>query len=575
MKDFFSILLALIVIPIIGFVTYYLISLNILADSGLSYSSIADVCKYDPVTFFEFCEMAYPIILMGELSIYSAIISILLLISILLCAKISGENRSLNAIFFPILIPVSQLIIVALIVGYGIILTAAMYYGMVFLIGSYFPVVIGLVGLAAAITALKVLLSLLSSFRNIEHSSLAELLEKNKQEKIWDFVTDTANKLGSRLPDNIILGLDPTFYVTSAKVRMPIEKKVLKGETLYLSLPLMTLLSKDELKAIIGHELGHFRGNDLAYTKKFAPGYISLQKSINKIEESDSITMLPVVFLLDYLLRSFSVNEKKISRYRELQADKAAVEVTSSESFALSLIKVATFSHKWNDIQTENINRINKGRINNNIARTYSDSIKLDIEKAEIASIISTAMKEKIAHPTDTHPTISERFEAIGFSPDKVNIEDLNVIENSSIELLDENNELDIKLSSKENLLMVALGLATPKEADKKEDFHKILYILAAKILTADGVLDKNEYEIAESLGKDFIQDFDTVEFRSICHDIDSFPSASEVAKVYQSLSDELKKEILGYLDKIADADSEISIEEKQVIKDVKETWGI
>ena len=192
----------------------------------------------------------------------------------------------------------------------------------------------------------------------------------------------------------------------------------------------MTLLSKDELKAIIGHELGHFRGNDLAYTKKFAPGYMSLQKSINKIEESESIIMLPVSMLLEYLFQSFSVNEKKISRHRELQADKAAVEVTSNQSFALGLIKVATFSHTWTDIQTENIEQINKGRANNNIARTYSDKVKLDIEEAEIASIISMAMEEKIAHPTDTHPTISERFIAIGFSSDEVKIEDLNTSTN-------------------------------------------------------------------------------------------------------------------------------------------------
>ena len=70
----------------------------------------------------------------------------------------------------------------------------------------------------------------------------------------------------------ILVGIEPTFYATAADI-VGCGKETLKGETLYLSMSLMRLFNKSELKAVIGHELGHFSSKDTDYSTKFAPVY--------------------------------------------------------------------------------------------------------------------------------------------------------------------------------------------------------------------------------------------------------------------------------------------------------------
>ena len=88
-------------------------------------------------------------------------------------------------------------------------------------------------------------------------SEFAKLVDRKEEPKLWDFVDSIANELGSSPPDNIIVGLQPTFYATAANVGLVSQKTILKGETLFVSLPLMRLFNKEELKSVIGHELGH------------------------------------------------------------------------------------------------------------------------------------------------------------------------------------------------------------------------------------------------------------------------------------------------------------------------------
>ena len=94
-------------------------------------------------------------------------------------------------------------------------------------------------------------------------------------------ITGSAGFIGSALSinllnlGNIVVGIEPNFYATAADV-VGCGDTTLKGETLYLSLSLMRLFNKSELKAVIGHELGHFSAKDTEYSSKFAPVYRGL-----------------------------------------------------------------------------------------------------------------------------------------------------------------------------------------------------------------------------------------------------------------------------------------------------------
>ena len=117
----------------------------------------------------------------------------------------------------------------------------------------------------------------------------------------------------------------------------------------------MKLFSKQQLAAVIGHELGHFSGKDTAYSMKFAPVYSGLTSSINTLDEGDSIVAVPAIAMLSAMLDIFSRNVSKISRSREFEADKIGVSVSSNEDLAVSLAKVSIFASLWQKVRQENI----------------------------------------------------------------------------------------------------------------------------------------------------------------------------------------------------------------------------
>ncbi len=89
---------------------------------------------------------------------------------------------------------------------------------------------------------------------------------------------NVAQTLGAPHPDNIFLGLEPNYFVTESPVRA--QGVLADGYSLYLSVPATRLMTEPELRAIIGHEFGHFRGADTAFTKQFFPLYNSAAKAL-------------------------------------------------------------------------------------------------------------------------------------------------------------------------------------------------------------------------------------------------------------------------------------------------------
>jgi Zn-dependent protease with chaperone function len=104
------------------------------------------------------------------------------------------------------------------------------------------------------------------------------------QPQLWSFVREIASHLGATPPSNIVIGLAPNFYVTSADVTVYPERRKQLNETLYLSLPLMRILSRQELTAVIGHELGHFKGDDTKFSLKFYPIYAGTTQALAALE---------------------------------------------------------------------------------------------------------------------------------------------------------------------------------------------------------------------------------------------------------------------------------------------------
>jgi Zn-dependent protease with chaperone function len=79
-----------------------------------------------------------------------------------------------------------------------------------------------------------------------------------EQPGIWELAASVAHSLGAPPPDNILLGLEPNFFATESCIS--VDGVHADGYSLFISIPATRMMTEPELRAIIGHEFGHFRG---------------------------------------------------------------------------------------------------------------------------------------------------------------------------------------------------------------------------------------------------------------------------------------------------------------------------
>jgi Zn-dependent protease with chaperone function len=246
-------------------------------------------------------------------------------------------------------------------------------------------------------------------------TEMAMELTREAQPRLWSFVDDIAQKLGAKPPQHIVCGLTPSFYATAWDVRLSGRGRVLQGETMYVSLPLMRVLAPQELACVIGHELGHFKGEDTAYSVKFVPIFAGTVSALQSLDgDNMKLLGLPAIAVLNVFLDSFSLAQSSISRQRELVADRAGVSVGSAEALGSSLVKVVALSHLWGNVVRQMTDLLKRDETFSNASGAFSSLAEGFTSKVDRAQLLSEIASERTAHPTDTHPALAERLEAIG-----------------------------------------------------------------------------------------------------------------------------------------------------------------
>lgn len=527
------------------------------------------------------CQEVANIELLGQGSVVAAVIGLFIPVMYWLASKFAGESRKRIAAVFPAVLRLSILLIAASVLLQGAILTYAAYIGESYPIGRVHIFVIGAIALGALVGGLKLIGAAMSFGGKLKMSAIGKVLNAADAPQLFNFVRSLADKLGAKVPENVVVGLEPTFYVTNSDIQVPGHNKLIKGETLYLSAPLSRLLSQEEFASVLGHELGHFRGEDTVYSMRFAPVYAGLGKALGAIatdedEGASGLAKLPAIAMLSYMYEIFATNEAKISRDREHKADEAGGEAGSPLSLSTALIKVSLYSGLWNHARKQNVERLNQGKIASNLSVVFQDTAKYDVEHENIEEIMRSALEQSISHPTDSHPPVSERLKELGIKVEEITKDMLLVPENPAIQLLDKHQEIEEEITLLEHKLMVAYGVAKPPEETEQNQLLHATYSLAAAMVGADGHIDPDEIAVAEAIGQKLFEDFDSVEFRDYCNNPEQIPDVVRLSEAMSEvLEDEQKELVVKYLRAISEADGNLSEDEEALLKRVAAGLGI
>ena len=245
---------------------------------------------------------------------------------------------------------------------------------------------------------------------------MGQTLTRQQAPELWGFVDRVAGKTGAGMPDSIVVGLNEGFFVTEHPVKLASGAMVPQGRVLYLPLPYMAFLNAGEVAAVIGHELGHFIGEDTLYSQRFSPIYSATINHLVAVSGGDKheeswldILRRPATLMGEMFLDTFHEAVRFWSRKRELAADAVGASVVNPQAVASSLLRITALEPHVSEALQTNWDR----------GETVEGGVLGHVRQLVAAQGMvdpSQHLQNRQSHPTDTHPELAVRLDALGLA---------------------------------------------------------------------------------------------------------------------------------------------------------------
>lgn len=178
------------------------------------------------------------------------------------------------------------------------------------------------------------------------------VLTPQQQPELWALTRQLALELGTAAPATMRLADTVNAY---AGERSRFLGLVGGPRTLDLGLPLLLGLTRDELRGVLCHELGHYAGRHTRLAAVSHRGSVALTRTVRYLEvlETDRTSVKPPVRLLLKLTRAYNGvylrQTLAVRRSQEFEADAAAARIAGAHTFAQALRTVHALAALWEE----------------------------------------------------------------------------------------------------------------------------------------------------------------------------------------------------------------------------------
>ncbi len=271
-------------------------------------------------------------------------------------------KKTLSSIL--IFVIVYMLLLIAAI-GLTIALT---YFGihLIIEIPNLYIILFGAGLIFAGLTILFFLIKFIFS-KNQNHTEGMFEITADMQPELFQMIHEVVQEAGTDFPKKVFLTQEvnaSVFYNSSFwSMIIPVRKN------LQIGMGLINVLSKQELKAIIAHEFGHFSqrsmklGSYVYHVNQVIFNMLynneSFDRTINRVSgwsNSLVITLWGAIYairgiqwILKKLYNFINKNYMALSREMEFHADEVAAHVAGSEAFTSSLMRLDFADHAFNE----------------------------------------------------------------------------------------------------------------------------------------------------------------------------------------------------------------------------------
>ncbi len=348
--------------------------------------------------------------------------------------KIQATKSILAIVFFAftyilILLLATALTVLCVIGGFALML-----------LKPTFITIAGGVGLACfGLLILAFLLKFMFKSHKVDRSHLIEITERDEPQ-LFNMIHEIIEEVGTTFPKKVYLSSEvnaSVFYDSNFwSMFFPIKKN------LQIGLGLINTVTKEELKAILSHEFGHFSQRtmkigsyvynvnqvifNILYEKEPYSDLVARLRSISEIISLFIYLAAKINDGIQWILKKLYVIVNKsylgLSREMEFHADEIAASVTGYQPLKKSLLRLALADHSYNIVLNFYNAKIAENKISENIYKDQLAVIDLlaDLNKLPIVNglpDISTEEQSKynksklvIKDQWASHPSIEERI---------------------------------------------------------------------------------------------------------------------------------------------------------------------
>jgi Zn-dependent protease with chaperone function len=263
-------------------------------------------------------------------------------------------------------------------------------------------------------------------------------LSEEEQPRLFALVRDIGARTGQAMPREVYLVADVNAFVTQRGGIMGFFSKRVMG----LGLPLLSLLTVSELRAVIAHEFGHYYGGDT----KLGPWIYKTRGAITRTVISltqgadgwGALISVPFKWYLEFFLRI----TQSISRAQEFAADALAAKVVGQAPLISGLKTVHGGAAAYEAYLQHELGPVLQAGFRPPLAEGFRAFVDGKRVKASLAKLVSKELAEGEGDAFDTHPPLAQRIAALAALPPSAEPSD----DTPALDLLDDHDGAEASL---------------------------------------------------------------------------------------------------------------------------------
>jgi Zn-dependent protease with chaperone function len=288
----------------------------------------------------------------------------------------------------------------------GALLVWLSFWLTAFFLQVYFVKLIAIAGLLAAA---GVFVAIKAIFQRVplEGAVAGELLDEAQAPGLWQRIREFARQLGTAPPKQIVAGIDTNFFVTETPLRVGAAR--VTDRTLFVSLPLLRAIDRDEADAVLAHELAHFSGGDTAAGAALGPRLVAYSHYMEALRHN--VLTILALHVLNLFRAAFELALSRESRAREFEADRKSARLTSPAALSRALIRVAAYANYRAAVEQELFAHGQRHAGSLRVADRVAQGLAAFAQSDAFRASMTLA---QMPHPFDSHPPLVQRMESVG-----------------------------------------------------------------------------------------------------------------------------------------------------------------